>query len=410
MRPKRKPFRLSPLRLRSRLLPFALAAIVHLIWMLSTSKSSGRDLKEETAPTKIVKTAALYGTDNNNSSSSYNNNTVVRHPNFKIDFPLCLVHIGKAAGSSVSCGLGLTYADCEGMPRDRLPQTFFFHMRRQQCPKNTRTYVVTLRNPLKRLQSWFDFEKNIVPSTSSRGGKKKSQLQDQQVRNQRAMLFQECYPTFEKLVLEGLSQHPWATQQRINATKPKDMTCPERAWAAVLGVRPFSYHEWYNYEYYWLGIQTNNRDFLNQSESQNPKLFALRTEHLAEDWKSISTEPLFRPVNQRGTRSSSNETRFTYTSPTFLLESAQAREQLCHALCTEMQYYKMFLLAARNLDVRQRQASVQELAKYCPLEMTLERRECLEVPKFPRISVSSRQYRTEIKKRIFRVSTGEASH
>ena len=397
-RRKKKPCRCVPLRRRPSLFPFALAAILHLTWMFSIPKSPGLEAKIET--TETVKMVALHGTDNN----SNNNNTVVRHPNFKVDFPLCLVHVGKAAGSSVSCGLGLAYADCEGMPRDRLPQTHFFHMRRQQCPKNTQTYVVTLRNPLKRLQSWFDFEKNIVPS--SRGKRKKqSQLQDQQVRNQRAMLFQECFPTFEKLVLEGLSQQPWSARKYINATKTKDMTCPERAWAAVMGARPFSYHEWYNYEYYWLGIQTSYQGFLNQTDGQRATLFALRTEHLAEDWKSLTTEPLFRPVNQRGTRSSSNESTNTYTSPTFLLENAKAHELLCHALCTEIQYYKMFLLAARNLDPRQRQESLHELTIYCPLETSLDWRECMDVPEFPKMPISSRQYRMEVKKRLFRVSS-----
>ena len=35
-----------------------------------------------------------------------------RHPNFTFDFPLCLVHVGKTAGSTISCGLGLMYANC----------------------------------------------------------------------------------------------------------------------------------------------------------------------------------------------------------------------------------------------------------------------------------------------------------
>ena len=63
----------------------------------------------------------------------------LQHPHFSIDFPLCLVHIGKAAGSSVSCGLGLTYADCEGLPRDALNNnTHYFHMRRNTCPSQSK--------------------------------------------------------------------------------------------------------------------------------------------------------------------------------------------------------------------------------------------------------------------------------
>jgi hypothetical protein len=80
-------------------------------------------------------------TTNPHSSTPFRNLTL----------PLCLVHIGKSAGSSVSCGLGFTYANCEGMPRNRIPNTHFFHMRRKNCPvDNTATLLVTLRNPIDR--------------------------------------------------------------------------------------------------------------------------------------------------------------------------------------------------------------------------------------------------------------------
>jgi hypothetical protein len=228
---------------------------------------------------------------------------------------------------------------------------------------------------------------------------KNSQAQEQ-ARNQRAMLFQECYPTFEKLVLEGLQP----LGRDITATQTQDMTCPERAWAAVLGTRPFSYHEWYNYEYYWLGIQSSNPGFLNQTHG-NPVVYALRTEYLAEDWKTLSMEPLFRPVNRRRENSSSNDTALTYASPNILLGDTHAREQLCRALCVEIQFYKNFLLAAQNLGETQRQASLQDLAIDCPLETSLQWRHCPDIPEFPKMSVPARQYRKEIKKRLFRLST-----
>jgi hypothetical protein len=40
--------------------------------------------------------------------------TITTHVNFTFDFPLCLVHVGKTAGSTISCGLGLMYADVRG--------------------------------------------------------------------------------------------------------------------------------------------------------------------------------------------------------------------------------------------------------------------------------------------------------
>ncbi len=308
-----------------------------------------------------------------------NETIAYRHPNYSVDFPLCLVHIGKAAGSSISCGLGLTYADCEGMPRNKLAHTHFFHMRRNNCPRQTRTYVVTLRNPLTRLQSWFDFEKDIVPGRS---------LQVQrQVRKQRDMLFRDCFSTFEKLVMEGL-----IPIVNVTAANSKQMTCTERAWAAVLGIRPFSYHEWYNYEYYWTGIHPQ----------PSAKIYALRTEHLQEDWETLSSEELFRPVNRRKHNPVTNQ-----TPTTFLFENTISRMQLCKALCQEIQYYKRFLLACINLSPKQRQNSLQEVHQYCPEEVSLDIHNCPHLPSFPKMQVPGRQYRSEVKKRLYEIVSSQ---
>lgn len=375
-----------------------MVGILHISWTVSLAESAITDFQvdpvKEGVERIIIKDHASAG-----------NTTSLRHDNFHVDFPLCLVHVGKAAGSSVSCGLGFTYADCEGMPRDPLPHTHFFHMKRNQCAAarvKPKTYVVTLRNPLTRLQSWFDFEKDIVPK---RG---KNNRMQEQIRKQRAMLFQECYTTFEKLVLEGLVP---LKDSAVAARQPKDMTCPERAWAAVLGTRAFSYHEWYNYEYYWLGIQQqpdNEIDFLKDPgiQSWHPNLFALRTEFLAEDWKTLSEEPLFRPVNRRGKMASASNNETTHTPLTFLLHNDQARAQLCDALCREIQYYKLFVTAAQNLNAFQREATLKDLTQYCPRETSLQvRNDCPgTTPEFLPMVVSERQYRGEVKKRLFTVS------
>lgn len=175
------------------------------------------------------------------------------------------------------------------------------------------------------------------------------------------------------------------------------MSCPERAWAAVLGARSFSYHEWYNYEYYWTGLQPRIHD-----TSTHPKqVYALRLEHLSEDWKTVSSEPLFRPVNRRG-KSSSNATNVTL--PNVLAPNNNVCKILCHALCQEIQYYKRFLMMAENLSAEQKQSSLQELQQYCPLEQSLEDRDCSHLPTFPKMKVARRQYQAEVKKQFFEMT------
>lgn len=302
------------------------------------------------------------------------------HSHFHFDFPMCLVHIGKAAGSSVSCGFGFMYADCEGMPPQAIPDSFYFHMRRNNCPIQTQTYLVTLRNPLTRLQSWFDFEKDILPT-------RKNPQQQQHLQWKRSMLFVECYKQFDELALYGLQPLKKGT---MNVTKPKDMTCPQRAWAAVLGARDFSYHEWYNYEHYWTAIQPY---IVNAKVTVK----VLRTEHLLDDWTGLSTEPLYRRVNQ-----GSEHTNTTTTTPISKF-APQALQNLCRALCPEIQIYKQLLKRAENLNDAQVQESLKDVQDSCPDETTFHTRECPGIPTFPLVPVSRRQYQTETKKRLFQV-------
>jgi hypothetical protein len=248
------------------------------------------------------------------------------------------------------------------------------HMRRNTCPDTTRTYVTTLRNPVTRLQSWFNFEKDILPT-------RQNPNEQERLRKKRGMLFADCFTTFTDFVTKGLQP---VVNGTVGTGKPVDMTCNERAWAAALGVRSFSYHEWFNNEHYWNLLHKNG--YKNQTAS----LMALRTEHLAEDWSTVSREQLFRPVN----RKRNNQTT------TQLSDAAMAN--LCRALCPEIQIYKRILREASNLNQSQRRESLEEVRALCPME-NFELRECPDIPTFPLINVPRRQYQAEPKHRLFRV-------
>ena len=317
------------------------------------------------------------------------------HSHFHLEFPLCLVHVGKAAGSSVSCSLGLMYANCEGMPRDAIEGVKHYHLKRNECPPSTKSYLVTLRHPIDRLNSWFWFEREQVPKRSD------ARLQAK-LTKMRNFLFVDCFQTFESLVLALQEEPAWnrsnpdRNSSMISATIPKNMTCPQRAWAAVLGARAFSYHEWYNYEHYWTG--------LHMRKSDSATIYALRTEHLQDDWKSISTETMHKPVNKRpkinGTNT--NDAAVARPPPDHSL-SPKAVEILCHALCEEFQYYKRFLQAAKNLNQDQRKDSWKELIAKCPEEPEQVRECSSDLPHFPPLRVQAGQYRQETKKRFFTI-------
>ena len=332
-----------------------------------------------------------------------------RHPNFTFDFPLCFVHVGKAAGSSVSCSLGLMYANCEGMPRQPpLPRTRYFHMRKNNCLHNSGkdivTLLVTVRNPLKRIQSWFDFEKNILPTRRNK--------QDQyRLRRKRGMIFNDCYDNFLDLVTEGLEVSSPGTSDtkdayKIRNERPVNMTCQERAWAAVLGVREFSYHEWYNYEHYWTALQN---DFLGKGGSSRPSMLLLRTEHLSEDWSKISKEDLFKQVNIGNqspaialspSNSSTPSTAISSTMDQSTVFGDRFWSNLCHAMCPEIRIYQKMLEHANNLNTSQVRQSMSEVEALCP-RYDPKQNSCPGIPQFPPLRVSRRQYKGETKKRLF---------
>jgi hypothetical protein len=190
-----------------------------------------------------------------------------------------------------------------------------------------------------------------------------------------------------------------------------NMSCPQRAWAAILGVREFSYHEWYNYEYYWTVLHTHYSRLFNKTLSSPPSLYVLRTEHLLEDWTRISKEDLYRQVNQAGTRGNKtpqndqNQTDQRHDAKRVLRADNRTStfwKHLCHAMCPELQVYKNILRHAKNLNVTQVQESIQEVRMLCPNETT-GIRSCPGIPKFPLMKIPRRQYKAETKKRLFTV-------
>mmetsp|Transcript_11418 Transcript_11418/g.21115 ORF Transcript_11418/g.21115 Transcript_11418/m.21115 type:complete len:99 (-) Transcript_11418:237-533(-) len=76
---------------------------------------------------------------------------------------------------------------------------------------------------------------------------------------------------------------------------------------------------------------------------------------------------------------------------------------LCHAMCPELQVYKEILQHAKNLNSSQVEESITEVNAFCP-EEGVAVRSCPGIPRFPLMRVPRRQFRTEVKKRLFAVA------
>lgn len=112
---------------------------------------------------------------------------------------ICLVHVGKTAGSTIACLLGFEY-DCGETHRiqgDVLPLAtkHLIHNDIIDCARDTTDYYLfTLRDPLERMKSWFRDERPIQSFDKNYATKKQ--------------LFVDCpFATLNDLAVLGLGQN-----------------------------------------------------------------------------------------------------------------------------------------------------------------------------------------------------------
>lgn len=270
---------------------------------------------------------------------------------------VCFVHIGKTAGTTLGCYLGFRY-DCGSkflkeyfVSTDEflLPRytTDVFHRRYNGCRDHEfSVYLLSLRNPLERIMSWFAYEKPSGPHSS--------------YYKQTKPLFVDCYSTLNELAEHGLGNN----DDEDNNSEERE-SCKRRARHAIKGTRGYCCHNKYNY------------GFFNDQIGPSKRIIAIRTEHLLDDWNSIE--------RMLGGTQSLNVTfiRRNVSRPTEAKNdvnkqqqiSQKARRNLCNALCEEIQIYKKFLNRAENLGKEQVDTSLQEIQETCPQE-TKEIRSC----------------------------------
>jgi len=136
------------------------------------------------------------------------------------DSRICFVHVGKTAGSTMGCYLGFKYNDCHDRMRvlpGNLPlyTTNVVHTHFDTCQRERiALYLITLRDPVARMQSWFTYERPSSVYARDYGYKKP--------------LFVDCnFNTMDELGgsrgLGGMGRNP----------------CSKMAWWAVQGIVGF---------------------------------------------------------------------------------------------------------------------------------------------------------------------------
>ena len=184
------------------------------------------------------------------------------------------------------------------------------------------------------------------------------------------LVLNACYQRFEDLTVVGLGfPRPPSSQLLRVGLDLSPRECSHWAWATVLGDAPADYHNAYNYDWY-------AHRMLYDYRSNNSDIFALRMEHLTEDWvvvdrllggDGVLPSSLVTPQNtahKKPLRVSSHST------------TEEGQRNLCRALCDEIQVYKLLLAHAINLQKEDLETSLEELRQECPEETSIEPRIC----------------------------------
>jgi len=319
---------------------------------------------------------------------------------------LAFVHLGKTAGSTLTCmigpslkGSGKGNSRCE--PSDYRPSALAdsiaarFHLVPAPPIAEYDDFLVTLRHPVARIVSWFYFLHPQFPPE-----KRPHHIQGCDGYN----ALYRCYDSISALGEGRLgaigSETESNTDQDSNHHPDPSLSCKALAKDMITG-RKKCWQNYYNYEYTYGELvrddfqeqqqqplqsppknETASSDHRHPHKNNNNKkkktnvtIYAIRTEHLEVDWNVIdallggSGHPSEGVVSAPRKNSWGNHAAAAIPVAAHdKTLSVRAKAYLCHLLCDEIQLYKKLLHAAVNIDARREDESLDELLQTCPEE------------------------------------------
>ena len=250
---------------------------------------------------------------------------------------ICFVHVGKAAGSSLGSLLGFQLHNREidySIPEDGLLPKYTTHVMHNlfnDCADDTPYYLWNVRSPLQRLISAFAYDRD-------------------KNHNANKYFYQTCFQTLNSL------------GEALDLPNEKHSKyCQARAFSYVTGLDRRAGHAFSNLRRYYYEA------FRNAKNLTSSKILVIRSEHFESDYQAaerkIASQQYF-PDTQLSIPSVNAKQKSEQDK--FL--SQLSTQNLCHALCPEIQIYKYLLRTAINLDEDDYHQSMTELQEDCPLE------------------------------------------
>ena len=263
---------------------------------------------------------------------------------------ICYVHVGKAGGSSVGCGLGFSLhcSNSTQKPlKGLLPQrtTRLFHADTYDCYDDSAYFLFVVRNPVERIKSAFLYDR---PKSE-----KSLKQHYPEYYERRKNYYLDCpgFGHMETMVQHGLKKEGHSSE-----------VCKTRAFTAMRGDLHFSCHMYFNYQFHLEGVPADG------------KILVIRNEHLVQDWNTVehriggekdTIEPDAIGVMNKSTKN---------TDDKYLSEDSL--HIVCRQLCNELVSYKKILRRSLNLNYQQIEESIEELRKTCPKYADYEEGDC----------------------------------
>mmetsp|Transcript_27123 Transcript_27123/g.55774 ORF Transcript_27123/g.55774 Transcript_27123/m.55774 type:complete len:434 (+) Transcript_27123:74-1375(+) len=252
---------------------------------------------------------------------------------------ICFVHVGKAGGSSVGCSLGFSlHCTNQSQPLPGLlPQrtTRMFHADTYDCHDDSAYFLFVIRDPVDRIRSAFLYERPWNEETLKK-------FHPNEYDRRKAFFIDCSYYYMEDYVQRGLTKHGDASEE-----------CKMKAFTALWGVKHYSCHFFFNYQFHLEGIP------------KGAKILVIRNEHLVDDWNGVEEyiggEKEVIPSNH-----SLPVMNGSQKNPRDKYLSKEGRKIVCRQLCNEIINYKMILRRAVNLSPADVDQSMKELRKSCP--------------------------------------------
>ena len=245
--------------------------------------------------------------------------------------------------------------------------------------RNTRYshYIVTIRNPIDRLVSWFSFEqkKMTLKQWQKRGGPASSNGK---------RLFHKCYGSIAEMARDSLVESGYSNkinELSLTTTTPglpnianpnaDHLDCRALARACFRGEIMCPCHNYYNYEFYlekilaWKGMAYNQTLATPQRDF---RIDVIRIEYTQQDmdrtmqlWTGHSMHTDLQGMYEHKNARPSNTT----SKVDSLYSSPDALQALCRLICSEMVIYKKILWLADNLFDSEVEESYRALDSTC---------------------------------------------